>query len=253
MKKDPLTKPLLIRKYVISFRTYQRRQQEINIFLLSLVFGFDVSFVMELTQQLYQLFPTMPPFRVAIRAITCIRNILTGDSHTLLGSEIRDFLEELVGEGVLLGEPGYLQEFIARQKRDMEEYKVEIGTHRSRVALGLFEIKNQMLMEEERIDESLSGEEVFHQHLLARLNKFISGSVRRAATRLAARLSRTESSGNESSGNEASDNESGNPPLSLPASGNERDNEASGNLLDKDDDNASKVKDKTDNEPSEGR
>jgi hypothetical protein len=32
-----------------------------------------------------------------------------------------------------------------------------------------------MLMEEERIDESLSGEEVFHQLLLARLNKFIWG------------------------------------------------------------------------------
>ena len=109
----------------------------------------------------------------------------------------------------------------------MEEGKVEIGTHRSQVALGLFQIKNQMLMEEERIDESLSGEEVFHQLLLA-LNKFIAGAVRRAATRLAARLSRTEaigneSSGNESSGNESSDNESsgGNPPLSLPASGNE--------------------------------
>ena len=234
-------------------------QQEINTLLLNLAFGFDPTLVMEF---LNQVSPTTPPFRVAIRAITCLRNILTGEYPTLLSTEIREVLEKLLGEGVPLGEPG--DQFIEMQKRDMEEHKVEIGTHRSQVALGLFQIKNQMLMEEERIDESLSGEEVFHQHLLG-VNKFIAGAVKRAATRLAARLSRTEASGNPPLSLPASDNEGeglldneasgGNPPLSLPASGNESSgNEASDNegegLLDKDDDNASKVKDKTDNEPS---
>ena len=95
----PFTKTSLTLKYVISFIIYQSQYNKKLMLYLNLVFGFDPTLVMDF---LNQVSPTTPPFR-AIRAITCLRNILTGDSHSLLGSEIREVLEELLGEGAFRG------------------------------------------------------------------------------------------------------------------------------------------------------